>query len=101
AIAVTVDEVLRWQPPSLLIETAIEGVMLTAPCDLVKLWPKLWPNEKTAYRTLKAGIPKPPSFEQVEYQLAGPKMKKRVGYFDLARIPAPREWLETRLGRLF
>src|SRR5215470_13648473 len=39
AIPVTVDKVERWTPSSLLIETAIEGVMLTAPCDLVKLWP--------------------------------------------------------------
>ena len=100
ALPVTVDEVLRWQPPSLLIETAVEGVMLTSPCDLVKLWRKLWPNEKAAYRTVKAGVPKLPNFERVEYQRAVPKMKQRVGYFDLALIPDPRAWLEARLGPL-
>jgi putative DNA primase/helicase len=101
ALPVTVDEVVRWHPPSLLIETAAaEGVMLTAPCDLIKLWLKLWPNEKAAYRTVKAGVPKLPNFERVEYQLAGPKMNKRLGYFDLALIPDPRAWLTQRLGRL-
>ena len=99
-IPVTVDQVERWQAPSPLIETAIDGVMLTAPCDLVQLWPAVWPNEKAAYRTLKADPPKLPNFEQVEYQLASPNMKKRVGYFDLSLIPDPRAWLETRLGRL-
>jgi putative DNA primase/helicase len=100
ALPVTVDEVLRWQVPSLLIETAVEGVMLTAPCDLVKLWPALWPNEKAAYRMIKAGVPKLPSFEQVEYQLAGPKMKQRMGFFDTQIIPDPRAWLTARLGPL-
>jgi putative DNA primase/helicase len=99
-LPITVDEVKRWQPPSLLIETAIEGVMLTAECDLTKLWPQLWPNRTAATRTLKAGVPKLPGFKQVEYQLSGPKMNKRIGYFDLTVIPNPRAWLETRLGRL-
>jgi putative DNA primase/helicase len=100
ALPITVDEVKHWQVPSLLIETAVEGVMLTAPCDLVQLWQHLWPNEKAAYRTLKAGVPKLPGFERVEYQLARPKIKKRVGFFDLTRIPDPRAWLAQRLGRL-
>jgi Bifunctional DNA primase/polymerase, N-terminal/Primase C terminal 2 (PriCT-2) len=99
-LPITVDEVRRWQTPSPLIETAYEGVMLAAPCDLVKLWPKLWPNEKAAYRTIKARAPKLPNFKQIEYQLAGPKMNKRIGYFDLTLIPDPRAWLETRLGQL-
>jgi putative DNA primase/helicase len=101
ALPVAVDEVQYWRPPSLLIETAAaEGVMLTAPCDLVLLWSKLWPNRKAATRTLAAGIPNLPGFEQVEYQLAGPKMNKRVGYFDRAIIPDPRAWLAARLGPL-
>jgi putative DNA primase/helicase len=99
-LPIEVDKAEPWKPPSLLIETAVEGVMLTAPCDLVKLWSKLWPNEKAAYRTIKAGVPNLPSFERVEYQLAGPKMKQRIGYFDLTLIPDPRAWLEARLGRL-
>ena len=98
-LPITVDEVARWQTPTPLIETAINGVMLTSPVDLVKIWPELWPNEKAAYRTLQAEMPKLPNFEQLEYQPEGPKMKKRVGYFDLTLIPDPREWLKTRLGR--
>jgi hypothetical protein len=100
-IPITVDEVTTWKVPNLLFETAIdEGVMLTSECDLMKCWPQLWPNRQAATRTLKAGVPTLPGFEQVEYQLAGPKMKKRVGYFDLSIIPDPRAWLEARLGAL-
>src|SRR5262249_42126232 len=73
--------------PSLLIETAIEGVMLTAECDLMKVWPKLWPNRTAATRTLKAKTPTLPGFEPIEYQLVGPNMKKRIGYFNLSIIP--------------
>jgi hypothetical protein len=89
-LPIEVDKVERWKPPSLLIETAIEGVMLSAPCDLVKRWPHLWPNRKAATRTLNAGVPMLPGFEQVEYQLVGPKMNKRIGYFNLDLIPDPR-----------
>jgi hypothetical protein len=100
ALPVTVDEVVRWRPPSLLIETAIDGVMLTAECDLMKAWKKLWPNRTAATRTLRAGVPMLPGFVRVEYQLAGNGMKPRVGYFDLTLIPNPRAWLEAQLGRL-
>jgi bifunctional DNA primase/polymerase-like protein/primase-like protein len=96
-LPITIDAVERWQPPSLLFDTAINGVMLTAECDLMKLWPQLWPNRTAATRTLQQGIPPLPNFKQIEYQLAEPKMKKRVGYFDLALIPDPKEWLETQL----
>jgi hypothetical protein len=99
-LPITVDKVERWQAPSLLIETAIKGVMLTARVDLVKLWPALWPNDTAARRTLEQGIPQLPGFERVEYQLAGPKMKKRIGYFDPRLIPDPHAWLTQRLGRL-
>ena len=99
-IPVTVDEVIRWQAPSLLIETAIDGVMLTSRVDLVEIWPHLWPNDTAARRTLQHPIPPLPGFVQFEYQLAGPKMNKRIGYFDRTTIPDPRAWLEARLGRL-
>ena len=36
-LPITVDEVVRWRMPSLLVETAAEGVMLTSPVDLMKL----------------------------------------------------------------
>ena len=99
-LPITVDEVIPWKVPSLLIETAIEGVMLTAECDLMKCWPTLWPNRTAAYRTLRQPRPLLPGFEPVEYQLVGPKMNKRIGYFDLALIPDPRAWLEANIGRL-
>jgi putative DNA primase/helicase len=100
ALPVTVDEVLRWQGPCLLIETAVEGVMLTSRIDLVRLWPQWWPNDTAARRSLQQGVPKLPGFERVEYQLAGAKMNKRVGFFDLTFIPDPHAWLSQRLGWL-
>ena len=100
ALPIEVDEAERWKPPSLLIETAIEGVMLTAECDLMKCWPHLWLNRSAAKRTLRQVRPQLPGFEQVEYQLVGPKMNKRIGYFNLDLIPDPRAWLEARIGRL-
>jgi hypothetical protein len=99
-LPITVDEVVLWRPPSLLYVTAAEGVMLNAPVDMVRLWPKLWPNEKAAYRTTQEGVPALPRFEQVVYQLKGPKMNRRLGHFDRALIPDPRAWLEERLGPL-
>ena len=74
--------------------------MLTAPVDMVRLWPELWPNEKAAYRTIQQGVPALPGFEQVHYQLVGPKMKRRLGHFDRALIPDPHAWLPERLGPL-
>jgi hypothetical protein len=99
-VPIAVGEVLPWADPSLLIETAVEGVMLTSPVDLVKLWPGLWSNEKAAYRTVKDGVPNLSSFERVTYQLDGQRMNKRTGYFDRNLIPDPLAWLAARLGPL-
>ena len=95
-----VDEVLAWEDTSPLIETALDGVMLTSPIDLMRIWPALWPNLTRAKRTTAAGIPILPGFVAVEYQLASAKMKRRTGYFDLNLIPDPLKWLEERLGPL-
>ena len=97
---VTVDEVMPWELPSLLLATAATGVMLTSQMDMVKLWPELWPNEKAAFRTLKQGVPTLPGFVEVPYQLTGPKMKSRLAYFDPSVIPDPVSWLRNKLGRL-
>lgn len=96
----TVDEVLAWSEPSALIETALEGVMLTSPVDLVKVWPAHWPNLAKAKRTVASGIPTLPGFTEVRYQPAAAKMKPRTAYFDLNLIPEPQNWLERRLGKL-
>ena len=99
-LPITVDEVVLWRPPSLLVVTAAEGVMLTSPVDMVRLWPELWPNEKAAYRTIQEGVPALPGFEQVAYQLKGPKMKQRIALFDHSIVSDPQQWLEERLGPL-
>ena len=100
ALPIVVDQVLAWEDASALIETTLDGVMLTSPIDLMRIWPALWPNIAKAKRTIAAGIPALPSFSKVEYHLAGPKMKRRTGYFDLNLIPDPLTWLEERLGPL-
>jgi hypothetical protein len=45
-LPITVNEVSVWKLPSLLITTAADGVMLTSPADMVRVWPKLWSNDK-------------------------------------------------------
>jgi hypothetical protein len=95
-----VNEVMPWQVPSLLITTAANGYMLTAPVDMTKVRPDLWPNEKAAYRTVQQGVPQLPGFVSVTYQLKGPNMKQRLAFFDLNIIPDPRAWLESKLGPL-
>jgi putative DNA primase/helicase len=52
-LPVIVDEVVDWRVPSTTIETVVEGVVLTSPVDMVRLWPKVWPNEKAAYRAME------------------------------------------------
>jgi hypothetical protein len=100
-LPLTIDEVLPWTVASALIETAVEGVMLTSPVDLMKVWPAIWKNQSAAERTVVAGIPTDlPGFELVIYQLDGPKMKPRIGWFDRSVIPDPAAWLERRLGPL-
>jgi putative DNA primase/helicase len=95
-----INDVATWKPPSLLVETAVDGVMLTSPGDMVKVWPKLWSNPKAAYRTVQDGVPPLPGFAPVTYQLEGPKMNRRLAYFDRELIPDPKAWLCERLGPL-
>ena len=99
-LPVTVDEVNNWVAPSPLIETAGEGVMLTSPVDMVRIWPDLWRNTKAAKRTIAMRVPNLPGFQRFTYQPNGPKLKTRVAYFDLSVISDPRGWLEQRLGPL-
>jgi hypothetical protein len=100
-LPIAVNEVVQWKAPSLLIETAMtEGVMLTSPTDMVRLWPHIWPNEKAAYRTIKEGVPDLLGFERVEYQLKGPKMNRREALFDRTLIPDPMAWLAGSLRDL-
>jgi putative DNA primase/helicase len=108
-LPITVNEVSMWwtQRPSPMVEAAADGVVLTARVDMVKLWPHVWDNDTAARRTLEELRKTSAAFEKliagwrpVTYQLAGPKMNQRYGYFDPAVIPDPRTWLEARLGQL-
>jgi hypothetical protein len=99
-LPMAVDEVANWTEPSLLIETAAEGVMLESPVDLVRVWPSIWRNIKAANRSLAKGVPALPGFDRLRYQLEGAKMKPRVAHFDREIIPDPRAWLEAHFGPL-
>ena len=90
------SDVSNWRRPSALVETAVEGVMLTAQSDMVKVYPKIWSNNSAADRTMDQGAPELPGFAPVTYQLAG--RKQRLAYFDLTIIPEPMVWLRERLG---
>ena len=99
------DRIAQFPPqlsvePSLLIETAIEGVMLESPVDMVRVWPTIWRNTRAADRSLAKGVPALPGFDRLRYQLDGAKMKPRIAYFDRELISDPRAWLEERLGLL-
>jgi hypothetical protein len=108
-LPITVNEVSMWwtQRPSPVVEAAADGAVLTSPVDLVKAWPHVWGNTIAVDRMLKE-LRKDPaalkkliaSWRPVTYQLAGAKMKQRVGYFDPNVVSDPRAWLEQRLGQL-
>jgi putative DNA primase/helicase len=97
-LPIAVDVVENWEEPSLWWETIAEGVLLTSLVDLMKVWPAIWPNRSAAKRTVAEPLPALPGFVEVTYQLAGPRMNKRTGWFDLSQIPDPRQWLVARLG---
>ena len=100
-LPIAVDEVTNWKSPSRLIDIAFdEGVILTAPGDLTKVWPAIWQNSQAAKRTLQVGIPALPGMILVSYQLVGPKMNMRKAYFDPAIVPDPRAWIEAKLGQI-
>jgi putative DNA primase/helicase len=108
-LPITVNEVSMWwkQRPSPMVEAVADGVVLTARVDMVKAWPHVWDNDTAARRTLeelrkerKVVEKLIEGWQTVTYQLEGPKMNQRVGYFDPAMIPDPRAWLEARLGQL-
>ena len=95
-LPIKVNDVSLWRRPSPLVETAVQGVMLTAQSDMVKVYPTIWSNNSAADRTMDQGAPELPGFAPVTYQLAG--RKQRLAYFDLTIIPEPMVWLRERLG---
>jgi hypothetical protein len=55
-------------------------------------------SEPLANHSLFARLLK--GWRAITYQLVGPKMNRRVAYFDPARITDPRAWLEKHLELL-
>jgi putative DNA primase/helicase len=108
-LPITVDEVVRWRTPSTSVEMVRAGVVLTSRADMMRAWPQTWSNDTAARRALEELRKEPnlaalrqiiASWQPVTYQLAGPKMKQRVAYFDLIHIPDPKKWLTKHLGSL-
>jgi putative DNA primase/helicase len=123
-LPVTVDEVIHWAEPSAMVEMAVDGVVLSSPIDMTRLYPKVWANERAAYRTLETLNTLTKSFKNilpgtsgqspckiyyqglcqgvrsVTYQPDGPKKKRRIAWFNPELAPDPRAWLEDRLGPL-
>jgi hypothetical protein len=95
-LPIKVNDVSIWRRPSALVETAVQGAMLTTQSDMVKVYPQIWPNNSAADRTIEQGVPELPGFAPVTYQVAG--KKQRLAYFDLTIIPEPMAWLRERLG---
>jgi putative DNA primase/helicase len=95
-LPIKVSNVSIWRRPSPLVETAVQGVMLTAQSDMVKVYPAIWPNNSAADRTMEQGVPELLGFVPLTYQLAG--RKRRLAYFDLTIIREPMVWLRERLG---
>jgi putative DNA primase/helicase len=95
-LPIKVSNVSIWRRPSPLVETAVQGVMLTAQSDMVKVYPAIWPNNSAADRTMEQGVPELLGFVPLTYQLAG--RKRRLAYFDLTVIREPMVWLRERLG---
>jgi hypothetical protein len=97
-----VDKVSLWRIPSRLVETATQGVMLTAASDLAKLWPELWANAEAARRDLNIrGVLELRNFREATYQRKGPKLKRQKAFFDLSVIADPERWAGwDRLGGL-
>jgi hypothetical protein len=94
-----------------------EGVVMATPADMAKCWPDIWATPKAAKHWVtrqgwrgvsqnalentlikQIGTLLPPP--RVTYQLAGAGQRARCAWFDLSLIPAPRGWLEARLGAL-
>ncbi len=112
-LPVTVDEVLAWDDvrPSRHDMMAAAGVELENAVDMAKAFPELWPSHDAArqerarsvtfcyYRTLY-NSELSHSSSVVAYRPAGAGQKDRQARFDLALVPAPRTWLEQRLGPL-
>jgi hypothetical protein len=110
-LPVAVDEVREWKPPGLDTIMSAEGVVLHSPTDIAKAWPDVWGDREAArnwlfeeqrliflYRNLYKG--ESDGVHRVRYKSAGPKQKWKPAWFDLAVVPDPRAWLESRLGPL-
>ncbi len=112
-LPVTVDEVLAWDDvrPSRHDMMAAAGVELENAADMAKAFPDLWDSRDVAkkqnqrrgtncYYRILYNSELSPSSSVVAYRPAGAGQKDRQARFDLGLVPAPRTWLEQRLGPL-
>ena len=98
-LPITVDEVVPWQPPSQLVEVALEGVIPRLPQDLMLLWPQRFKTMRAARWALRDGVFFiPPDFVSIDYQLVdgrGRGGRMRRAYYNPQLISDPLEWLQS------
>ena len=105
-LPILVDEAVRWEAPSPIVEMFADGVALTSPLDIHAAWPDIFESERTAKRVV-AELPERPSppsgpepastgWAKAVYQWGGPKQKMRTAYFLPCAVPDIRSWLTDR-----
>lgn len=109
-----IDEVRPWETVKVGKELSMveSGIVLTSPSDMAKGWPDAWKDTKAAENWLKSHTLPTLVYNHIQgegggvmshwmpfqYQHAGPRQKRRNGFFDRVIVPHPRAWLEQRLG---
>ena len=104
-LPILVDEAVRWEAPSPIVEMFADGVALTSPLDIHAAWPDIFESERTAKRVV-AELPETlaavrartgePGWAKAVYQWGGPKQKMRTAYFLPCAVPDIRSWLTDR-----
>ena len=102
-----IDEAVKWEAPSPIVEMFADGVALTSPLDIHAAWPDIFESERTAKRVV-AELPETlaavraatgePGWAKAVYQWGGPKQKMRAAYYLPAVVPDIRSWLSERAG---
>ncbi len=108
SIPIPVDRTLTWAEVSRTDVMAAHGVVLRNATDMSMAFPGLWPTVSAARHEQERSTPnalvntplKAFGALLVEYRPLGAGQKARRAIFDLARIPNPSGWMESRLGTL-
>lgn len=115
-LPIEVAEVAAWEDimPDRWATTAARGAVLINAAHRSRAYPDLWETREAAKLDGPGAVgvkrlledlynrqitPTAP-WAHVTYQLAGERQKPAEAWFDLEQVPAPRAWLEQKLGPL-